>query len=422
MKKSAYVLTIISMILLSSFVVSPAFGGGSGNIIYVDDDAAPSWYNATHVKTIQEGINNASVGDTIFVYSGRYHENIIVNKSVNLIVKEGYPVINPGHDADPDSVVNISANNVSIIGFSIENDIYGIGIYNSSNNVIKNNTIKDTDCGIYIENISDGNIIYHNNFLNNIQNANDSGINTWDNGYPSGGNYWDDYTGTDGNGDGIGDTQYNISNITGVNNNKDRYPLIYPFGENLPVADFKYIINNSTVTFTSLSYDRDGKIANCTWTFGDEEGSFEQNPTHIYSGEYTTYNVTLNVTDNDGRKGTIYKYVTTNDTTTPTIQITKPERALYMGNHKIRRLFLRMALVIGDITVEVNATDGGSGIAKVEFYVNGKLKGNDTTAPYTYNLTKDKLLRFVHMQIIKVVAYDNAGNSAVAKMIVKKYL
>ena len=81
-----------------------------------------------------------------------------------------------------------------------------------------------------------------------------------------------------------------------------------------------------------------------------------------------------------------------------------------------------MAIIIGSITVEVNATDSGSGIAKVEFYVNGKLKGNDTTAPYTYNLTKDKLLRFVHMQIIKVVAYDNAGNSAVAKMIVKKYL
>ncbi|MCX6667600.1 MAG: PKD domain-containing protein [Euryarchaeota archaeon] len=422
MRKNVIAMSIVGMLLLASFIIAPAVVADDGNTIYVDDNAAPSWYNATHVKTIQEGINNASAGDTIFVYSGIYHENIIINKSVNLIGKDGYPVINPGHDADPDSVVNISANNVNIIGFSIENDIYGIGIYNSSNNVIKNNTIKDTDCGIYIENISDGNIIYHNNFLNNIQNANDSGINTWDNGYPSGGNYWDDYTGTDGNGDGIGDTQYNISDVTGVNNNKDFYPLIYPFGENPPVADFKYIINNFTATFTSLSYDRDGTIANYTWNFGDGKGSFEQNPTHTYAGEYTAYNVTLNITDNDGRKGTIYKYVTTNDTTPPTIQIIKPERALYMGNHKIRRLFLRMALVIGDITVEVNATDSGSGIAKVEFYINGKLKGNDTTAPYTYNLTKDKLLRFVHMQIIKVVAYDKAGNSAVAKMIVKKYL
>jgi len=131
----------------------------------------------------------------------------------------------------------------------------------------------------------------------------------------------------------------------------------------------------------------------------------------------------LNVTDNDGRKDTIYKYVTTNDTTPPTVQIIKPERALYMGNHKIRRLFLRMALIVGDITIEVNATDvNGSGIAKVEFYVNGKLKGNDTTAPYTYNLTKDRIIRFVHMQIIKIVAYDNAGNSATDRMVVRKLL
>jgi len=35
-------------------------------------------------------------------------------------------------------------------------------------------------------------------------------LNIWDNGYPSGGNYWDDYTGSDINGDHIGDSSYNI--------------------------------------------------------------------------------------------------------------------------------------------------------------------------------------------------------------------
>ena len=407
------------MILLSSFVIAPAFGGASGNTIYVDDNAAPSWYNATHVKTIQEGVKNASAGDTIFVYNGTYYGNVIVNKSVTLVGEDRDITIINGHGSD---AVNISVNDVKIIGFTIDNGS-GIRVYSSSNSVIKENIIQHSNYGIYLNNKSNNNIIYHNNFLSNIVNANDSGINTWDNGYPSGGNYWDDYTGTDGNGDGIGDTQYNISNITGANNNKDRYPLIYLFGENPPVADFKYIVNNSKVTFTSLSYDRDGTIANYTWTFGDGKRSFEQNPLqHTYAGEYTTYNVTLNVTDNDGRKDTIYKHITTNDTTKPTIQIIKPERAFYIGNHKIRRLFLRMALIIGDITVEVNATDSGSGIAKVEFYVNGKLKGNDTTAPYTYNLTKDRILGFVHMQIIKVVAYDKAGNSATDRMVVKKYL
>ena len=37
--------------------------------IYVDDDADPDWYDATHVKTIQEGIDNATSGQTIYVYA-----------------------------------------------------------------------------------------------------------------------------------------------------------------------------------------------------------------------------------------------------------------------------------------------------------------------------------------------------------------
>ena len=73
------------------------FNGGLNNLssyligndtVYVDDNATSDWYDQTHVRTIQEGINNASDGDTVFVYKGCYEENIIVNKTIDLIGEE----------------------------------------------------------------------------------------------------------------------------------------------------------------------------------------------------------------------------------------------------------------------------------------------------------------------------------------------
>lgn len=50
----------------------------------------PAWINEgypVHVKyfSIQEAINNADHGDTIFVSSGTCYENVVVNKTVSLI-------------------------------------------------------------------------------------------------------------------------------------------------------------------------------------------------------------------------------------------------------------------------------------------------------------------------------------------------
>ena len=113
-----------------------------------------------------------------------------------------------------------------------ENSI-GIRIANySNNNEVRNNSIRDnSNCGVDISSSCYSNVLYHNSFESNVNQANDVGTNTWDNGYPSGGNYWDDYTGIDSDGDGIGDTPYNISG----GSNQDLYPFMKPNGWiNLP--------------------------------------------------------------------------------------------------------------------------------------------------------------------------------------------
>ena len=70
-------------------------------------------------------------------------------------------------------------------------------------------------------------MIFHNNFMENNQNAYDEGTNIWDDGER--GNYWDDYTGEDSNGDGIGDTPYPIPG----GDNQDNYPMMIPSGVDL---------------------------------------------------------------------------------------------------------------------------------------------------------------------------------------------
>jgi parallel beta-helix repeat protein len=116
----------------------------------------------------------------------------------------------------------------SISGNNITNDYRGIWLASSSsNNSISENSIEANNLyGVFLDS-SSGNVIYHNDFVDNTQQVYIETLgyaNVWDDGYPSGGNYWSDYNSTDSNGDGIGDTPYVIDA-----NNQDNYPLVSPY-------------------------------------------------------------------------------------------------------------------------------------------------------------------------------------------------
>ncbi|KRB87267.1 CehA/McbA family metallohydrolase [Duganella sp. Root198D2] len=65
----------------------------------------------------------------------------------------------------------------------------------------------------------------------------------------------------------------------------------------------------------------------------------------------------------------------------------------------------------GTITLNANATDN-VGVTKVEFYVDGALKGSDTAAPWSYAFNSTGVSNGSHVLTAK--AFDAAGNSALS--------
>ena len=117
----------------------------SGKTLYVGGNGPGNY------TKIQEAIDNASDGDTVFVYSGTYYGTINVHKSIILQGQDKYSTILDG-GGSAKYIIVLRKDNTQIIGLTIRNAIgsYSACIYTdiSSNNVISDNIIEDAYYGI----------------------------------------------------------------------------------------------------------------------------------------------------------------------------------------------------------------------------------------------------------------------------------
>ena len=199
-KAQRRVLLLISTVLLLALtsVFTTNNCTASSVTIYVDDSNTDGPWNGTQdypYRSIQDGINAASSGDTIYVLSGTYNENIEINENIALQGQYRATTVING-EADNKHTVKIYGsisshlNAVSISGFTIRNDVgannrwaglyveyvedgsitdciirnsyTGIMVKEFNHGIISRNTIKDNDeVSLYVMN-SDNNEVTDN--------------------------------------------------------------------------------------------------------------------------------------------------------------------------------------------------------------------------------------------------------------------
>lgn len=117
---------------------------------------------------IQQLINTALPGDTIYIQDSAVFDNVIINKPIKLIGKDVNSTIIDGSYGEV--IIEIQADNVTIENLTFRNsggnlDNAAIKI-NSNNNIIKNCIFDRTKTGIYL-NYSENNFISNSLFHNN---------------------------------------------------------------------------------------------------------------------------------------------------------------------------------------------------------------------------------------------------------------
>ena len=199
--------------------------------------------------TIQAAVNAASPGDTVFVYSGTYTENVNVNKRLTL-QGEGADVVTVT-SIHGSSVFYVNVNWVNISGFRATGGYVGIYLNGANHcNISENNASNNIHNGIALGNSS--NCVLTNNIANS--NNGDAGIGIGESSHNT-------LTGNTGNLNGIdgiylsNSSDYNtLTDNTANSNDKDGINL-WRSNNNMFTSNTANLNNDDGIDLDESSYN-----------------------------------------------------------------------------------------------------------------------------------------------------------------------
>lgn len=232
MKKVVSLLVLfLEAALLSTSIM--AANSNFGRVVRATSAATAKITVPDDFPTIQQAINAANDGDTVFVKSGIYYEHVLVNKNISLIGQNWITTIIDGNGSLQSVVGLTHLVSANMSGFMIRNTPdwgldFGTWISISSLPRIVTEVAFVNCHGAIERNGSLSCTLYHNTFINctydtyGDQPANMPSL-FWNNSCE--GSYWGPiYNGTDANKDGIGDTPFLNMSV-----GWDFYPLMSPY-------------------------------------------------------------------------------------------------------------------------------------------------------------------------------------------------
>jgi len=181
----AVILLFIGMSVVPSTAVQelkekPSPISFDGNTLYVGGSGAGNY------TKIQDAIDNATDGDTVFVYddSSPYYEDLTIERSINLVGEDKHTTAIYGYEPIRINACNVTVCNFNLTGENHDIFIYGgqhyitirdnilggregITLYEASNFVICNNTFLNDMFGIHLIYFFYQNKIINNSFYGN---------------------------------------------------------------------------------------------------------------------------------------------------------------------------------------------------------------------------------------------------------------
>jgi parallel beta-helix repeat protein len=338
-----------------------------------------------------------------------------------------------------------NANGSNINNNTFDRNQQGIRLFRSGFHTITGNTFVDNYEGLRIDQGSSNNLIFNNFFDNTAVNAQDrsSSGNIWNVSLRSGknilggpyigGNFWNDYTGSDTDGDTIGDTNIPYNGSGNISIGGDYLPIILT-DFNPPFIRLDYPNGgesvNGTISIQWTAYDDfddnvdidieysddNGETWRVVATNEENDGSYDWDLSALPDGDQ--YLVRVTATDNAAQSSndtsdftfTIYR-----EYPNPVVDILHPLQGyIYFFDMPYLRFLTENTFTIGDITIRAQV-ESPIEIVKVEFYVDDqKVNTENTSIDGVFSWNWDESTLFYH--IVKVIAYDEYDRTGEAEI------